>query len=83
MAMGGYGAYVWSAFGFAALSMGGLLWQSFRAARRSALEVERLRDTRRARPRRAPRRLEPRAADAGDFESGSRAGRPRAADEVG
>lgn len=46
--MGGYGAYVWSAFGFAALVLVGLLVQSWRAASRREAELERLRRTVRA-----------------------------------
>lgn len=41
--MGGYGAYVWSAFGFAALVLVGLLAQSWRAASQREAELERLR----------------------------------------
>lgn len=42
-AMGGYGAYVWPAFGFAAAVLLGLLWQSWRAARSREAELEQLR----------------------------------------
>jgi heme exporter protein D len=42
-AMGGYGAYVWPAFGFAAAVLLGLLWQSWRAARSREVELEQLR----------------------------------------
>lgn len=41
-AMGGYGAYVWPAFGFAALVLGALLAQSWRASRRREAEFEQL-----------------------------------------
>lgn len=41
--MGGYGGYVWSAFGFALISMGGLLWQSWRAQARRSEELKSLR----------------------------------------
>lgn len=43
--MGGYGGYVWSAFGFALISMGGLLWQSWRAQARRSEELKNLRST--------------------------------------
>jgi heme exporter protein CcmD len=33
-AMGGYGAYVWTAFAFTILVLAGLLWQSWRFARK-------------------------------------------------
>lgn len=42
--MGGYGAYVWSAFGFAALVLIGLLVQSVLQARRREREFVRLRE---------------------------------------
>lgn len=35
-AMGGYGGYVWTAFAFTILVLGGLLWQSRRFARKQA-----------------------------------------------
>jgi heme exporter protein D len=41
-AMGGYAAYVWPAFGFAALVLAGLLAQSWHAARRREAEFEQL-----------------------------------------
>ena len=57
-AMGGYGAYVWPAFGFAALVLLGLLLQSWQSARRRAAEFEQLRHQ--LRPGRASRpRLQP------------------------
>ncbi len=49
--MGGYAAYVWPAYGFAALVLILLLVQSWRSARRRAAELEQLR--RLARPGRA------------------------------
>ena len=59
--MGGYGGYVWSAFGFALISMGGLLWQSWRAQARRTEELKALRSTVRGggegTPERRPRRL--------------------------
>lgn len=45
LAMGGYGGYVWGAFGFTLISMIGLLWQSWRAQRRRADELAALRST--------------------------------------
>ena len=41
--MGGYAAYVWPAFGFAAVVLLGLAAQSWRAARRRESELEQLR----------------------------------------
>jgi heme exporter protein D len=59
LAMGGYAAYVWAAFGFAALVLLALLAQSWRVARRRQAELEQLRHI--VRPRRppAPPRLRP------------------------
>lgn len=68
LAMGGYGGYVWAAFGFTLISMIGLLWQSWRAQHRRTGELAALRSTvrgsgRGARPQgeqpaeTAPRRL--------------------------
>jgi heme exporter protein D len=63
LAMGGYAAYVWTAFGLTALVLGGLLWQSLRLARRREAELASLREQirgerpgggRRLRPRREP-----------------------------
>jgi heme exporter protein D len=52
-AMGGYAAFVWPAYGLAALILFGLLLQSWWAARRGAAEFERLRgQLRPARPSR-------------------------------
>lgn len=42
-AMGGYGGYVWSAYGFAAVVLAGLLGLSLRGARARDAELERLR----------------------------------------
>jgi heme exporter protein D len=50
--MGGYGAYVWSAFGFTFLVLIGLLLQSWRAARAKERELVELRST--LRPAREP-----------------------------
>ena len=52
-AMGGYAAYVWPAYGFAALVLIALLVQSWRGARRRAAELEHVR--RLVRPARASR----------------------------
>jgi heme exporter protein D len=75
-AMGGYAAFVWPAFGFAALVLIGLLAQSWWAARRREAELEQLR--RLVRPRAAPRpRLRPvvRGGPAGlASDAGGRAG---------
>lgn len=60
LAMGGYAAYVWPAFGFAAAVLLGLAAQSWRAARRRSDELEQLRRlvrpgaAERSRPTRAP-----------------------------
>jgi heme exporter protein D len=43
LAMGGYAAYVWPAYGFAALVLIGLLAQSWRSSRRRVAELEQLR----------------------------------------
>jgi len=48
--MGGYAPYVWSAFGFAALVLIGLLVQSWYAARRREEELAQLRRLARGRP---------------------------------
>ena len=63
LSMGGYGAYVWSAFGFAAVLMVALLWHSITAARGRQVELEELRQ--RVRPRREARTkpLRPRRAE--------------------
>jgi heme exporter protein D len=64
-AMGGYAAYVWSAFGFAAALLFGLFWQSWRAARRRLAELDQLRRT--VRPTAAARqRLRPVRAGGAD-----------------
>jgi heme exporter protein CcmD len=43
LAMGGYGGYVWAAFGFTLISMIALLWHSWRAQQRRADELATLR----------------------------------------
>ncbi len=60
LSMGGYGAYVWSAYGFTALVLGGLFLQSLFHARSREEELAELR--RRASESGTPkaRRLEPR-----------------------
>ena len=47
-AMGGYAAYVWSAFGFALVVLLGLLGQSWRAAHQREAELAELRELVRA-----------------------------------
>lgn len=54
-AMGGYAAYVWTAFGVAGVVMAGLLLESLRAMRATQAELELLEAGRpRRRDRRAP-----------------------------
>jgi heme exporter protein D len=43
LAMGGYAAFVWPAYGVALAVLGGLTWQSWRRYRASANALERLR----------------------------------------
>ena len=50
LAMGGYAAFVWSAYGVAFAVLGGLAWQSWRRYRASSNMLERLQ--RELRPRR-------------------------------
>jgi heme exporter protein D len=68
LSMGGYAAYVWPAFGFAACVLLGLLGQSWWVARRREAEFERLRGASARAPRSAaaapPRRAAVRAATA-------------------
>jgi heme exporter protein D len=54
-AMGGYGAYVWPAFGFAAAVLIGLFWQSWRSAHSREAELEQLRRLARPGPAGRPR----------------------------
>lgn len=59
LAMGGYAAYVWSAFGFALVVLLGLLGQSWRAAHQREAELAQLRElvrAGRARPTQTPPR---------------------------
>ncbi len=75
-AMGGYAAFVWPAFGFAALVLIGLLAQSWWAARRRETELEQLRRVVRPRPATRPRLrpvVRPRPAGLAS-DAGSRAG---------
>lgn len=65
LAMGGYAAYVWSAFGFAAVVLIGLFVQSWLAVRRGEAELAALRGTVRA-PARGPARPTVIRADAPD-----------------
>lgn len=62
LAMGGYAAYVWSAFGFALVVLLGLLGQSWRAAHQREAELAQLRElvrAGRARPTQAQARSRP------------------------
>jgi len=58
--MGGYAAYVWSAFGIAAALMVGLFVQSRHAARQREVELAEIRMRVRPRPNRQPASLRPR-----------------------
>jgi heme exporter protein CcmD len=60
LAMGGYGAYVWSAFAVALVLLVGLFLQSRHAARRRELELEELRAKVRPQHPRALRPMRPR-----------------------
>jgi heme exporter protein D len=60
LAMGGYAAYVWSAFGLTLAVLLGLLWQSWRLARRREAELAELRQRLRGRGARPAQRLTPR-----------------------
>ena len=60
-AMGGYAAYVWTAYGFAVLVLIVLLVQSWRIGRRRDAELEQVRRV--ARPARPSRPKPARAAD--------------------
>ena len=52
LSMGGYAAYVWSAFGFTAATMLALLWHSIAASRKREAELAHLRQE--LRPERKP-----------------------------
>ena len=60
LAMGGYAAYVWTAFAIACLFLVGLFLQSHRAARRREAELEELRTRLRPQRQRVARPLRPR-----------------------
>ncbi len=60
LAMGGYAAYVWSAFAIALVLMVGLFLQSRRSARRGEAELEAARAAVRPQRRAVPRPLRPR-----------------------
>lgn len=55
LSMGGYGVFVWSAFGLTALILLGLLWQSLLAGRSRQAELEQLRAVVRPEAARAPK----------------------------
>jgi heme exporter protein D len=50
LAMGGYAAFVWPAYGVALAVLGGLTWQSWRRYRASSNMLERLQRELRTRP---------------------------------
>ena len=50
VAMGGYAAFVWPAYGVALAVLGGLAWQSWRRHRTSSNMLERLQRELRTRP---------------------------------
>jgi len=60
LAMGGYAAYVWPAFGLTLLVLIGLLWQSLRMARQREAELSALRERMRGHRARPAARLTPR-----------------------
>lgn len=73
-AMGGYAAYVWSAFGLSVVAMVGLLWLSVASARRSAREFEALKAEVRPRRKRARQPMVPkRASELGKDSAGDAA----------
>ena len=57
LAMGGYGPFVWAAYGITLAVLAGLFWQSWQQARKRTAEAERRRAERRAEAPRAPRRI--------------------------
>jgi heme exporter protein D len=67
LAMGGYAAYVWPAYGFAALVLIALLAQSWRSARRRAAELEQLHHLTRPARARTARLRPPQDAESGSF----------------
>jgi heme exporter protein D len=75
LAMGGYAAYVWPAYGFAAVVLIALLVQSWRSARRRDAELEQAR--RIARPARVSRAtLRPAPGSGADHRVPAELGRP-------
>ena len=75
LAMGGYAAYVWSAYGLALLVLIALLVQSWRSARRREAELEQVRRV--ARPARASRAtLRPAPGAASEPSGGAELARP-------
>ena len=73
--MGGYAAYVWSAYGFAAIVLIALLVQSWRSTRRRDAELEQVR--RFARPARVSRaRLRPAPSSEADQRASAELARP-------
>jgi heme exporter protein D len=75
LSMGGYAAYVWSAYGFAAILLIALLVQSWRSARRRDAELEQVR--RFARPARVSRaRLRPAPGSGADHRASAELARP-------
>lgn len=55
LSMGGYGAYVWAAYGATLGVLAALFWQSWHRSRKRTAEAERLRAERRADGRRPAR----------------------------
>lgn len=66
LAMGGYAAYVWSAFGLTLAVLLGLLWQSVRLARSRDAELATLRERLRGHRALPAQRLTPRRESAGE-----------------
>ncbi len=72
LAMGGYGAYVWTSFVLTVGLLLGLLWHSHRLARRREAELAELRSRlREPRPRPAPRLIRERDTVGADQAPGS------------
>jgi heme exporter protein D len=75
LAMGGYAAYVWSAYGFAAVVLIALLVQSWRSVRRRDAELEQVRRV--ARPARVSRaKLRPAPGSVADHPGPAELARP-------
>ena len=66
LAMGGYAAYVWPAFGLTLLVLLGLLWQSLRLSRQREAELAALRERLRGHRGRPAARLTPRRETAAE-----------------